>query len=311
MPELNTIATPKSAGFVDRGFNQSKKRAAMEAEEKEIARLEAEQRGETFEEESDGEGSEATEVSDASDTKQEEAQAESEASEDDSKLSGEEKSFKKRYGDLRRHMADKEKDWNERFEKLESSSTNIIPPKSDEDIEEWASQYPDVAGIVETIAAKKAQELFNKADSRLQKLDELQNEAVRKTAETTIMESHSDFVKIRESDEFHNWADEQPKWVQDAVYENADDPHSVVRVLDLYKGDKGLTKQAKKAGTKAAASMVSKTSKTNVDTEDTNGQIRESDVAKMSTKEFEENMDAINKAMKSQKFIYDVSGNAR
>ena len=311
MPELNTIATPKSAGFVDRGFNQSKKRAAMEAEEKEIARLEAEQRGETFEEESDGEGSEATEVSDASDTKQEEAQAESEASEDDSKLSGEEKSFKKRYGDLRRHMADKEKDWNERFEKLESSSTNIIPPKSDEDIEEWASQYPDVAGIVETIAAKKAQELFNKADSRLQKLDELQNEAVRKTAETTIIESHSDFVKIRESDEFHNWADEQPKWVQDAVYENADDPHSVVRVLDLYKGDKGLTKQAKKAGTKAAASMVSKTSKTNVDTEDANGQIRESDVAKMSTKEFEENMDAINKAMKSQKFIYDVSGNAR
>ena len=311
MTELNTIATPKSAGFVDRGFNQSKKRAAMEAEEKEIARLEAEQRGETFEEESDGEGSEATEVSDASDTKQEEAQAESEASEDDSKLSGEEKSFKKRYGDLRRHMADKEKDWNERFEKLESSSTNIIPPKSDEDIEEWASQYPDVAGIVETIAAKKAQELFNKADSRLQKLDELQNEAVRKTAETTIMESHSDFVKIRESDEFHNWADEQPKWVQDAVYENADDPHSVVRVLDLYKGDKGLTKQAKKAGTKAAASMVSKTSKTNVDTEDANGQIRESDVAKMSTKEFEENMDAINKAMKSQKFIYDVSGNAR
>ena len=311
MPELNTIATPKSAGFVDRGFNQSKKRAAMEAEEKEIARLEAEQRGETFEEESDGEGSEATEVSDASDTKQEEAQAESEASEDDSKLSREEKSFKKRYGDLRRHMADKEKDWNERFEKLESSSTNIIPPKSDEDIEEWASQYPDVAGIVETIAAKKAQELFNKADSRLQKLDELQNEAVRKTAETTIMESHSDFVKIRESDEFHNWADEQPKWVQDAVYENADDPHSVVRVLDLYKGDKGLTKQAKKAGTKAAASMVSKTSKTKVDTEDSTGQIRESDVAKMSSKEFEQNLDAINKAMRGQKFIYDISGSAR
>jgi hypothetical protein len=311
MPELNTIATPKSAGFVDRGFNQSKKRAAMEAEEKEIARLEAEQRGETFEEESDGEGSEATEVSDASDTKQEEAQAESEASEDDSKLSREEKSFKKRYGDLRRHMADKEKDWNERFEKLENSSTNIIPPKSDEDIEQWASQYPDVAGIVETIAAKKAQELFSKADSRLQKLDELQNEAVRKTAEATIVESHSDFIKIRESDEFHNWADEQPKWVQDAVYENADDPHSVVRVLDLYKADKGLTKQAKKAGTRAAASMVSKTSKINVDTEDSNGQIRESDVARMSTQEFEDNMDAINKAMKSQKFIYDVSGNAR
>ena len=294
MTELNTIETPKSAGFVDRGFNQSRKRASMEAEEKEMAKLEAEQRGETLEKD--------VEV---------EAVAETEEVEDDSKLSGEEKSFKKRYGDLRRHMADKEKDWNERFENLEKSSTNIVPPKSDEDIEQWASDYPDIAGIVETIASKKAQELFSKADSRLQKLDEMHDATVRKSAESTIIQSHSDFIEIRESDDFHEWADEQPKWVQDAVYENADDPRSVVRVLDLYKGDKGLTKEAKKAGNKAAASVVSRTSKTKVDADETNGQFRESDVAKMSSKEFEENMDAINAAMRSQKFVYDISGSAR
>jgi len=311
MPELNTIESPKIAGFVDRGYNQTKKRAAMEAEEKEIARLEAEARGEEYEEESDGEGSEATKVSDAGDTKQKEAKAEVEASEDDASLSREEKSFKKRYGDLRRHMADKEKDWNERFEKLENSGGSILPPKSDEDIDQWVSKYPDVASIVETIAAKKAKELFSKADSRLQKLDEMHEATVRKTAESTIIESHSDFINIRESDEFHDWADEQPKWVQDAVYENADDPHSVVRVLDLYKGDKGLTKEAKKAGKKAAASVVSRPSKTRVDTDDSDGQIRESDVAKMSSKDFETNVDEINKAMRNGKFIYDISGSAR
>jgi len=313
MPELNTIEPSKIAGFVDRGFNQNKKRAAMEAEEKEIARLEAEARGEEYEEESNGEGSEATEVSDASDTKQEEAKTESETSEDDSDLSREEKSFKKRYGDLRRHMADKEKNWQERFDEIEAykNGDTIAAPKSDEDIEEWAAQNPDVAGIVEKIASRKAAELFNKADSRLQKLDEIQSEAVRKTAEATIIESHSDFIKIRESDSFHDWADEQPKWVQDAVYENADDPRSVVRVLDLYKVDKGMTRDSKKANTKAAASVVSKTSKTKVDANEANGQIRESDVAKMSAKEFEDNMDAINTAMRSQKFIYDISGSAR
>ena len=79
MPELSTMETPKTAGFVDRGYNNNKKRAAMEAEEKEIERLEAEARGETVEEESDGEGSEATEVSDASSPKQEEAKEEAEA----------------------------------------------------------------------------------------------------------------------------------------------------------------------------------------------------------------------------------------
>ncbi len=313
MPELDIVETPKSAGFIDRGYNNSKKRAAMEAEEKEIERLEAEARGETIEEESDGEGSETTEVSDASSSKQEETKEEAEASESDEGLSREEKSFKKRYGDLRRHMSEKEKDWQEKFEDLEArmKGENIIPPKSDEDIEAWASEHPDIAGIVETIAAKKAQQLFSKAEARLQQLDKMNDETMRKSAEVTILESHSDFITIRESDSFHDWAEEQPKWVQDAVYENADDPRSVIRVIDLYKVDKGLTKEAKKAGKKAAASMVSRTSKTKVDSDEADGQIRESDVAKMSSKEFEENQDNINKAMRNGKFVYDISGNAR
>ena len=268
---------------------------------------------ETPEEEPNGEGSETTEVSDASDTKQEKAKEETEASESDEGLSREEKSFKKRYGDLRRHMSDKEKDWQEKFDSLEArmKGENIIPPKSDEDIEAWASEHPDVAGIVETIAARKAKELFSKAETRLQQLDEVNNETMRKSAEATILQSHSDFITIRESDSFHDWAEEQPKWVQDAVYENADDPRSVVRVIDLYKVDKGLTKEDKKAGKKAAASMVSRTSKTKVDADEANGQIRESDVARMSSKEFEENQDNINLAMRNGKFVYDISGKAR
>ena len=79
----------------------------------------------------------------------------------------------------------------------------------------------------------------------------------------------------------------------------------------LYKIDKGLTKEAKKANTKAAASIVSKTSKTKVDADEAGGQIRESDVAKMSSKDFETNVDEINKAMRTGKFIYDISGSAR
>jgi len=139
----------------------------------------------------------------------------------------------------------------------------------------------------------------------------MNDETMRKSAEATILESHSDFITIRESDSFHDWAEEQPKWVQDAVYENADDPRSVIRVIDLYKVDKGLTKEAKKAGKKAAASMVSRTSKTKVDADEAGGQIRESDVARMSSKEFEENQDNINKAMRNGKFVYDISGKAR
>jgi len=298
MPELAEMETPKTAGFVDRGYNNAKRKQRMEEEAKEIEKLEAEARGETPVD-AEEEVEEATQ----------ETEADTEAKEET--LSAEEKSFKKRYGDLRRHMQQKEKEWDEKFESLQSSKGSVIPPKSDEDIEAWATKYPDVAGIVETIATKKAQEMFSKADTRLKELDEAHSEANRVKSENKIRESHSDFDKLREADEFHDWADEQPKWVKDALYENADDPDSVVRVIDLYKIDNGLTLKDKKAKKKAAASPVTKRSKTQVDVADANEMIRESDVAKMSDKEFEERADEINKAMRNGKFVYDISGNAR
>lgn len=313
MPELTQVESVKTKGFVDRGYNYDRKRKRLEEEEKEIAKLEAEARGETFEEESYGEGSETTEVQATGNSQQEETNSEVEAQEDDSNLSAEEKSFKKRYGDLRRHMQQKEKEWEEKFKAFENRmhKESIIPPKSDEDIEEWARQYPDVAGIVETIAAKKAQEMFKKAEDRLAQLDELQYETERKSAEATIREAHSDFDKLRDSDGFHEWAENQPRWVRDALYENMDDPDSVIRVIDLYKIDNGETPQARRAKTKDAAKSIGKGSRTKVDPTEGGSMIKESDVAKMSAKEFEAREQEITKAMRTGKFVYDLSAGAR
>jgi len=301
MPELAEVETPKTAGFVERGSNYARRQQRMQDEEEEIKRLEAEQRGEIESDEEQQPKKESVEAKEADTEVKEET------------LSPEERSFKKRYGDLRRHMQQKEKEWETKLEALQKSSERmgIIPPKSDEDIEEWSREYPDVAGIVETIAAKKAQEMFERANTRIKELDEAQAEAERVKAENEIRKSHSDFDDLRGSDEFHDWADEQPKWVRDALYENSDDPASVIRVIDLYKSDKGLTNEAKKAKTKAAAKTVTKRSRTEVDLADANGMIRESEVAKMSDKEFEERSNEINAAMRSGKFVYDVTGSAR
>lgn len=301
MPELAEIETPKTAGFVERGSNYARRKQRMQDEEEEIKRLEAEQRGEIEPDEKQQPKKESVE------TKETDTEVKEET------LSAEERSFKKRYGDLRRHLQQKEKEWETKLEALQKSSKKmgIVPPKSDEDIEEWSKEYPDVAGIVETIAAKKAQEMFERANTRIKELDEAQAEANRVKAENEIRKSHSDFDDLRDSDEFHDWADEQPKWVRDALYENSDDPASVVRIIDLYKVDKGLTNQAKKAKTKDAAKTVTRRGKTEVDLADANGMIRESEVAKMSDKEFEERSDEINAAMRSGKFVYDVTGSAR
>mgnify|MGYP003631459742 FL=1 len=305
MADIATNATPKTAGFASRGSNYAARQANIDKEEKEIEELMKAQAGTPVEED----------VEDHVEEKEVEAKVdveETEPEEDDSKLSGEEKSFKKRYGDLRRHMSSKEKEWEDRFAALESdTSTTIRPPKSDEDIEEWARQYPDVAAIVETIAEKKATAKFSSAEGRFRELDEAKQEAERTKAETVIRKAHTDFDELRAGDEFHDWVDEQPKWVRDALYENSDDPQSVIRVLDLYKVDNGMTPSAKKEKAKDAAKTVSKRTRTNVDAESSETMIKESAVAKMSDKEFEANYDAISSAMQSGKFVYDISGKAR
>ena len=291
MPELQTMESPKTVGFVNPNHN-NRNRRRIEEDEKAIQELE----GKTQEEE---------EV--AVEATEEEPEVE------DKNLSREEKSFKKRYGDVRRHMQQKEKEWESKFSALEArlGQENIRPPKSDEDIETWAAEFPDVASIVETIAAKKAQEMFNKAEDRLQKLDAKEAEMSRSSAEQDIRISHPDFDKLREADDFHDWVDEQPKWVQDALYENSDDAASVIRVIDLYKVDNGMTKSDYAAKRKAAAGTVKKASKASVDAEDTSGSFKESDIARMSAQEYEKQEEAITKAIQSGKFIYDLSGNAR
>ena len=291
MPELQTMESPKTAGFVNPNHN-NRNRRRIEEDEKEIQELE----GKTQEEE---------EV--AVEATEEESEVE------DKNLSREEKSFKKRYGDVRRHMQQKEKEWESKFTALEArlGQENIRPPKSDEDIETWAAEFPDVASIVETIAAKKAQEMFNKAEDRLQKLDAKEAEMTRSSAEQDIRKAHPDFDKLREADDFHDWVDEQPKWVQDALYENSDDAASVVRVIDLYKVDNGMTKSDYAAKRKAAAGTVKKASKVEVEADEAAGSFKESDIARMSAKEYEKQEDAITKAIQSGKFIYDLSGNAR
>ena len=287
MPELQTMESPKVAGFVNPNHN-NRNRRRIEEDEKELEELQG--------------------------TKEEVAEEETSDTEDEEKtLSREEKSFKKRYGDLRRHMSEKETEWKEKFENLEGrmNDSSIRPPKSEEDVQAWIDKYPDVATIVETIASKKAESMFSKAEKRLQEIDDANYESTRLSYESKIRKTHEDFDDLKNSDEFHDWADEQPKWVQDALYENPDDPASVIRVIDLYKSDKGLTKVAKKAKSKEAASVVSKRSKTSIDATESESMIKESDVAKMSDKDFENNQEEITKAMRTGKFIYDISGNAR
>ena len=231
-------------------------------------------------------------------------------------VNAEEKSFKKRYGDLRRHQQTKEKEYESRIKTLEeqlaeSTRSKIKLPKSDEDIEAWAKQYPDVAGIVETIAIKKAREQAQGLEETKKEIDEMKATAARERAEVELMKAHPDFGEIRDSDDFHEWAEEQPKWVQEALYENDADARSAARAIDLYKADKSITTKKPVSTKDAARSVNSRTSRSEPDVNNTEGTFTESQVAKMTTQQYEKASDQIMEAIRTGKFIYDMSGSAR
>lgn len=281
------IKPETKVAFANRKYSNEDKR---KMEEEELEQLMAEQKGET---------TEATE---------EIVEAEP--------ANAEEKSFKKRYGDLRRHMQDKEKDWDNKLATIqrqleESTKQEIKLPKSDGDIEAWAKQYPDVAAIVETIAIKKAREQAAGLEERVKEIDEMKADATRKKAEVELMTAHPDFGEIRADDAFHDWVDEQPKWVQDALYENASDSRSAARAIDLYKSDMNIQTKKPASNNKDAARSVNSRSNATPDSEDSKNVFKESQVNKMSAQQYEKASDAIMDAIRTGRFIYDMSGNAR
>ena len=284
-------ATPKKVAFVSKPYTQEER---IKKEEQELEQLIKEQKGEA-----------ETKAKEAEDKGEEEP------------TSAEEKTFKKRYGDLRRHTQEKEKQFQQQLDELKqqldkATKKEIKLPKSDEDIEAWSREYPDVAKIVETIAMKKAREQSAELETRLKKIDEMSVEAKKEKAEAELMRLHPDFDTIRDSDDFHEWAEEQPKWVQDALYENDNDARSAARAIDLYKSDRNISKKDSTQSSRSAAMEIgTKSSKTKVDTTESGKKIRESDVQKMSAVQYEKQADTIMEAIRSGNFVYDVSGSAR
>jgi hypothetical protein len=237
--------------------------------------------------------------------------------EDDSNLSAEEKSFKKRYGDLRRHSQQQALSLQKQIDELkqqltQSTEQQIKLPTSEDELATWAKNYPDVAKIVETIAIKKAKEQTAALDERFKALDERDKLTAREKAELELLKIHPDFDTIRDTDDFHNWADEQPAWVQQALYENDTDARSAARAIDLYKVDRNIGKaKSEKKTSGAAESVNTRGSRSTPVSQDTDGVIYESQVAKMSSLQYEKNLEAIQKAMQTGKFVYDMSSGAR
>ena len=228
-------------------------------------------------------------------------------------LNPEEKTFKKRYGDLRRHTQQIQEQHTGELRKLQQQVESLTRkqvklPKTDEELEEWSEKYPDVAKIVETIATKKALEARKDVEEKLKYVDEMQTKVQVEKAENELSKLHPDYIDLRMSEEFHQWVTEQPKWIQSALYENDTDHLAAAKAIDLYKLE---TKKVTKKSTKDAAKSVSNTKRSDEPTATNRNVWSESRVKGLSAKDWDKYEEDIQTAVREGTFVYDLTGGAR
>ena len=218
--------------------------------------------------------------------------------------------YKKRYDDLKKHYDSKLNEFKTReqelIEEATKNRTDYKAPKSEEELEEFKNNYPDVYEVVETVAHLQSESKAKVLEERLSKLQERELQLVRQDAEKRLMDKHPDFGDIRNSDDFHEWAKEQHESIQAWVYDNDDDADLASRALDLFKRDIGMdvtetTKSDSKPTRQSAADMVS-TKTTSI--EPMQEKVwSEKEIAAMSVAEFDKYEKEISDAMQEGRIV--------
>lgn len=228
--------------------------------------------------------------------------------------------WKKRHGDLRAYS---QKELNEKDKKIkalelqlaDAATKQIKFPKTEEEVTAWVEKFPDVAAIVETIAMKKVADVRKELADRDIVLQEQAYQVEFDKHLNRIVKVHGDFFDLKDSDDFVDWLQKQPKYIRIAF---SDDPvdfddledmaDTVISALDLYRARHPKKKPTDER--RDAAREVLKPS-SGVPQERPENTILESDIAKMHIKEYEKREDEIKKAMREGRIIYDISGAAR
>ena len=170
--------------------------------------------------------------------------------------------YKKRYDDLKKHYDSKLNEFRSREQELINEATSSRPeyqaPKTVEELEQFKAQYPDVYDVVETVSHLQSEAKVEELNSKIASLQARESATLRKEAESELLSNHPDFADIRESDDFHQWAESQPEDIQTWVYNNPNNVRLASRAIDLFKQDMGLASNKKKQTSEKSRSSSSR-----------------------------------------------------
>lgn len=219
--------------------------------------------------------------------------------------------YKKRYDDLKKHYDGRVNSFKSREEELlaeiRANRPTYKAPKSAEEIEAFKKEYPDVYGVVETVAHLRSSKETEDLKQEIKSLKELNQTVNKEKAEAKLARLHPDFEQIRESDEFHSWAESQPEAIKGWVYGNATNAELASRAIDLFKQDTGKSKSKPElSGDLVAASEMVKVKNSKEIGYGSKKIWTRSQIAAMSQSEFDKNEKTITEAMSEGRVINDM-----
>lgn len=181
----------------------------------------------------------------------------------------EDRVFKKRYDDLKRHhdsTISKHKDELLRLKKQVEEATKkaYLPQMSKDELDDWRKENPEMYDVMKTLAYEEADEKSKAVEAKLEEIKNAQLNLAREKAEVELLKLHPDFYEIKSSDEFHEWAEKQDDMIKGWLYNNFDNAKLAARAIDLYKMDSGLSKKAKVSSAEAKAEAAKAVTRTRV-----------------------------------------------
>src|SRR5882672_2281874 len=116
----------------------------------------------------------------------------------DPNASVEEKTYAKRYADLRRFNEQKTKEYQSKIEALEkekellrqANTTEL--PRTKEEVEKWRNEFPDAYAIVRTIAGMEAEEKNQSVVAKMAQIEEKEKKLAYNEAMSNLLAKHPD-----------------------------------------------------------------------------------------------------------------------
>jgi hypothetical protein len=164
--------------------------------------------------------------------------------------------YEKRWKDLKAHHDKTVRELREQLGTTKSGEGSNIPtnpPKTKEELEQLRRKDPAAFEAMKSIAQLIVSEETSEVKTKLSEIEARELKIAKQQALAEIVVAHPDFEALRNDDDFHMWAESQPKRVQEWIYNNPTDSGAAIDAINLYKLSLQKTKSKESSSEKAPA----------------------------------------------------------